>query len=344
MVLSIEDIFNMTEEELNSLIKVKYLYAEDYETLNEKRAASIILAFNNDDLIDSDIQYVKSKNFNKVFDKEPETAKKLKDLIKKKKKYTETYTLTFAESGENHKGMEILGQKLDTGFSLKVLQRAEKYFNKKDVETELIHLNSLLEGVNLDVEAEDAYLLIIRDGLSVICDADDFFMEQKALEKDRKAFMKGRVVNKHARANLCFYEYSQEPDYENKKGTIVKWEDVPLLNKVKDKLPSILGKDAQLKVCEGNYYEDLSKCYIGPHGDGERRRVVGIRVGAKMNLCYHWYYRTNPIGKKFETFLNHGDIYIMSEKAVGTDWMRKIIPTLRHAAGIEKYTSFEKKK
>ena len=28
----------------------------------------------------------------------------------------------------------------------------------------------------------------------------------------------------------------------------------------------------------------------------------------------------------------------MSEKAVGTDWKRKKFPTLRHAAGCEKYT------
>jgi hypothetical protein len=36
--------------------------------------------------------------------------------------------------------------------------------------------------------------------------------------------------------------------------------------------------------------------------------------------------------------LNHGDLYVMSEKAVGQDWKRKVIPTLRHAAGAKKYT------
>ena len=34
-----------------------------------------------------------------------------------------------------------------------------------------------------------------------------------------------------------------------------------------------------------------------------------------------------------EITLNHGDIYIMSEKSVGNDWKRRKIPTLRHAAG-----------
>ena len=33
--------------------------------------------------------------------------------------------------------------------------------------------------------------------------------------------------------------------------------------------------------------------------------------------------------------LNPGDLYIMSEKAVGTDWKKKIIPTLRHATAVD---------
>ena len=34
---------------------------------------------------------------------------------------------------------------------------------------------------------------------------------------------------------------------------------------------------------------------------------------------------------------NHGDIYIMSEKSVGTDWKRRASLQLVHAAGAEKY-------
>jgi hypothetical protein len=32
----------------------------------------------------------------------------------------------------------------------------------------------------------------------------------------------------------------------------------------------------------------------------------------------------------------------MSEKAVGTDWMKKIAPTLRHAAGCAKFLKIGK--
>lgn len=35
-------------------------------------------------------------------------------------------------------------------------------------------------------------------------------------------------------------------------------------------------------------------------------------------------------------------VYIMSEKAVGTDWKHSSIPTMRHAAGCRKYTNLDK--
>lgn len=40
-----------------------------------------------------------------------------------------------------------------------------------------------------------------------------------------------------------------------------------------------------------------------------------------------------PIGKRAEIILQHGDMYVMSEKAVGTDWQRPSKIELRHAAG-----------
>jgi hypothetical protein len=39
--------------------------------------------------------------------------------------------------------------------------------------------------------------------------------------------------------------------------------------------------------------------------------------------------------------MNPGDVYIMSEKTVGTDWKKKTIPTLRHATGCAKFTTLK---
>jgi len=49
------------------------------------------------------------------------------------------------------------------------------------------------------------------------------------------------------------------------------------------------------------------------------------------------------VGKRIIVPLNGGDIYLMSEKAVGTDWKRKKVYTLRHATGCDKYTTIKSK-
>ena len=56
-----------------------------------------------------------------------------------------------------------------------------------------------------------------------------------------------------------------------------------------------------------------------------------------MSLHYQWFIRSVPIGKNIQLTINGGDIYLMSEKAVGTDWKLSTKPTLRHAAGSDSF-------
>lgn len=86
-------------------------------------------------------------------------------------------------------------------------------------------------------------------------------------------------------------------------------------------------------VGEGNYYYDIEKCYIGAHGDGERRLTVGLRLGATFPLHYQWYLKGEKVGEKTTLSLDHGDIYVMSDVAVGWNWLKRNIPTLHHSAG-----------
>jgi len=60
-------------------------------------------------------------------------------------------------------------------------------------------------------------------------------------------------------------------------------------------------------------------------------------------LHYHWFKNSEAIGKTIKLSFDHGDMYVMSEKATGFDWKLKTIPTLRHAAGAKKFLSFNKK-
>lgn len=258
-----------------------------------------------------------------------------------------TVTITFGDQAENHVGMQKLGEKSEEGFNLGDLFLARDWFQQKGAEVQLFDLNYPLTQKNIYPD-DEAYILIIRKGVDCILkpnnDATDFFNEQINLEWDSKALMYGQVRNKHARHNLCYGEQGQESDYQNGKGTIMSFDEVPLLKKIKDKLPSIIGSKGENLVAEGNYYYDINVCGIGYHGDSERLRVIGVRLGGTIPLVYQWFINGNPIGERISFQLSHGDIYIMSEKAAGNDWRRKTIYTLRHAAGAKKYIKIKTKK
>ena len=247
-----------------------------------------------------------------------------------------TITITFSESVENHTGNQMIGTIAEKGHSYDQLIRCmQKFEEKRPNCCELLHINDLTELGNVKPEPEQAYLLIIRGGLDILLgeymNKQDMWDELIELEVDKKAFMKGRVVNKIARHNLCFADFSQEPDYENKKGRVYDFKDLPVMEQARNALPLFL-EDAKGLFAEENYYYDLTRkeVGIGGHRDAERSRVIAVRLGESMDLKYQWYYKSEPVGKKIVTMLHDGDMYVMSEKAVGTDWKKSSIYTLRH--------------
>jgi hypothetical protein len=266
-------------------------------------------------------------------------------------------TLTLGDQAENHAGMQKLGELVEPGqgFNLEDLEDIKTNLEAIGIECELVPLELYqdLDAFDCSIpDPEPAYVLIIRDGVNKIlatCDDDletpcgqrDMFEEHLALELDKQAWMKGRVVNKHARWNLCFDDVGQEPDYEAKKGRIVAYDDIPVTKKFLSQITSYFGHKSENLKGEGNYYYDKSKCGIGFHGDAERRKVIGIRLGLGESppLHYQWFRQSEPVGERIVLNLNGGDMYVMSEKAVGQDWLKKKIYTLRHATGCKKFTS-----
>ena len=243
-------------------------------------------------------------------------------------------TITFGDCAENHVGMQKLGELSKDGMSCDELKEIKKTFDDKGFETEYIDLYE--KGNMVDSGSEGAGVLVIRDGYKVFF-GDDITVdklndEMLSCEWDKKAWMRGRVVNKKARYNLVFSDMSQEPDYEDKKGRIIKYDDVPLLSNIRTNLHKYFSDKSKELQGEGNYYYDMKNTYIGFHGDAERRKVVAMRLGnTNMPLHYQWFLKSEPVGDRVIIDLNPGDIYVMSQKAVGHDWLKKNIPTLRHA-------------
>lgn len=150
--------------------------------------------------------------------------------------------------------------------------------------------------------------------------------------------MRGRVVNKRARYNLCFDQEESSPNYEEGKGTVISYDRVPILSQIRNNLPKFFGNElaSNLKA-EGNLYYDTNKCGIGFHGDSERKVVIALRLGERIPLHYQWYQKGERVGDRIELEIGDGDIYVMSEQATGNNWKKRNIKTLRHAAGCAKY-------
>lgn len=245
------------------------------------------------------------------------------------------YTITYGDVAENHARMQQIGTLHASGYSIEKIRQIQAKLNEQGLRTELIILNR-----GPSAAFEPACVLVIREGVQHIfgkSDTTELIAENDKLTMDKHALMRGRVVNKHARWNLCFSDGDQEPDYASGKGRIVSWQHIPMMAHIRQVIAEWTD-DVPLNA-EANYYYDVSKCGIGYHGDAERRKVVAVRMGASMPLYYQWYQHSNPIGEPIEVSLGDGDMYIMSEKAVGQDWLKKNVATLRHATGCKKYTN-----
>lgn len=255
----------------------------------------------------------------------------------------ETISLTFGDQGENHIGMKKYGEIVEKGQGLTYddLVSISTPFKEADYDIEMYDLTNLYNPLEADknIALESAYICVIRNGLEYILNkydknSQDLLKEMTGFEWDKRYYdtRRKKVLNKNARHNVCFDEQQSDPNYETGHGTVIGFDSCPCLNAIRVELAKIHPNKLTGLICEGNRYFDLKKCGIAWHGDAERRKVLAFRLGESMLLNYNWYYRSNPIGDILSLQLNHGDLYIMSEKAVGTDWKSRSKYTLRHSA------------
>jgi hypothetical protein len=274
--------------------------------------------------------------FSKIDESKNLSRKKMKGRI----------AITFGDRVENNVGMEILGKSAESGFTCSELKKLAKKYNgefhdlRKVIRFQFSEDSEEEDEGEVDIpdhpELPEAGIVIFRGLLKELVDIKKLRKEQLELEYDKKAYMRGRVVNKLARWNLCFTEKEQEPDYEEGQGRTYSFKSLKYLNQVRKALGEKFGKKAENLLAESNYYFDMKNCGIGFHGDTERKIVLCCSLGETTNLFFRWYFRDRRIYSPFQFEIRDGDIYLMSEEAVGNKWKKKA-PCLRHAAGSQKY-------
>lgn len=270
-------------------------------------------------------------------------------------------SLTFCNRGENEPGMQMIGGPPSQTVTVDMLKAAKAQWDAGNGadgvvspdESELIDLSAGLKNVSYLEGApmmDGAAVLVLRRFVQRLLGEDAVGKVEHELEHqmqngkiDKQKYNKRRKVvqNKHKRWNNVMADFDQEPDIRNGKGTVVNMVHYPMIQALNNHAAMWLQQDKPV-ICEQNRYYNIDKstdgtpCRIGWHGDKEREIVLGVRFGQatkKMPMMFHAFYDCAAVGPRTTIHLNPGDAYMMSSKAVGTDWDTKVTMTWRHAAG-----------
>ena len=215
------------------------------------------------------------------------------------------------------------------GFSPKHLREIASVLRKQSIETEIVELTPHCDRT----DAEEACVLIIRGYDPSL--ADDSLRRVQQLSYDTFTKMYGAVRQAHSRHMVYAAAEERKAQPENGLHTVVPWSDLQELDKARKWVTGVLGTADVQSACILRY-PDIRRCGIRFHGDGERRQTILYRLGPnsiRSPLHLQWYMQGAPISQPITITLEHGDFCVSSAKAVGTDWKRRSIPTLRHATG-----------
>jgi len=241
-------------------------------------------------------------------------------------------------------GGQEVGSRREKGFTVAELQAAMKMVTDRGHRAELYMVSDALPpGLR---EEHEAATLVIRDGANLMLGrataADDLLVEQQTVAYDRLFWnaRQRKTLNKRARYNVVFGPEAVEHNDTYQQPTVHALTGLPLLGGVANALPHWLGAKADGLFAEGNHYFE-KRSGIGFHGDAERKIVVCLSLGSGATLRYQWRAPSSsmPFGEPVDVAVQHGDVYIMSEKATGNDWMSRRKYRVVHGAGASAYIS-----
>ena len=199
-------------------------------------------------------------------------------------------SLTFANRGENEKGMEIIGGPPSKMVTMDMLKAAKMQWQGA---SELYDLSSMVDPELVEKhQGQGAGILVLREFAQRLMgeDAPEHIEHELELQKkngkiDSKALMRGQVKNKNARHNNVMAHFDQEPDHAAGKGTVVKIKDYPFINALTSHAAMWMQQDNPL-ICEQNRYFDVKSCGIGWHGTATPLKTKsGVRSLTCCSSC-----------------------------------------------------------
>lgn len=184
----------------------------------------------------------------------------------------------------------------------------------------IIDLNKILLQFD-NRRTEIATILVIPNYVT-----NDLYQTLLSIDWDKKVLLRNKVVNRVGKYVISINNEAQEPNYEQGQYRVVSYNELEDLKVVKNNLEKIAKHHL---LCRGDYNYNHEKLKLKYQG-GKVNNMMCIHLGDPIQLSYKWFFSNKPVSESTGFTLNHGDLYIMSEKATGHDYKLKKNPILKH--------------
>lgn len=187
--------------------------------------------------------------------------------------------------------------------------------------SQMIHLNDVLVQFD-NRHTEIASILVIKNYIT-----NNIYQEALGINWDKKVLLRNKVVNRIGKYAITIDNFPEEPNYEQGQYRVISYDSLPKTNKLKNKLSLVFNQDAL--ECQGEYYCDQEKLKLKYQGS-KVNNMMCVHLGNSIQLSYKWFFANKPVSDDMKIILEHGDLYIMSEKATGHDYKLKKNPILKY--------------
>lgn len=235
------------------------------------------------------------------------------------------------------------GQNINAGFNIADMRIARFLFEQVDCETEFYILNQ-----KIGIPTEVAAVLVIKKGIDKLLEfvnstSDDMFKELSAVKWNKKEIINGKSKNTKNYWNIKMNELTDDINinYEKKIPNMIDYNNIPLTHRIRDIIPNFIGDKAKDLEGTGYNYWDVTKTGKTWNAQTDKRKIFGVHLGESSQIYFQWYFNDVPKGQRMAIDLEHGDMYFLSEKAVGFDGNKVNAPILRHAYGHEDFAEIE---
>lgn len=249
-------------------------------------------------------------------------------------------TISLSESVSHGNDMWRIGIKSETGFSNDEL--ITFFYSLPQGSCELINLKDILPTTLHDIP--DAYILIIRciyleyanKIFSTMVNVESSNEEGNitGIQWDNQRFNKDKIVENKLHSKLLFLDIGSEYKVPfnpfEKRGTIYNVRRIPELFRFATEMSSLLMRSFYI---EGTNYYNTNECYSPLSQNKESKHVVNLHLGSSIPLHFRWFHNTTEVSNVKSIQLNHGDVYLMNEIALGAAKESKTKLFLKHGIG-----------